>query len=330
MTSDARDVTCPLDTDTQDPNLAEFKRKIQRLELEYLFEGERQKQLVPHLFDYKDGDQTEALEYAKSILRKCMEDAFNRCVSRTDPFEVLLMLEITRQLQKLGEEDPLLTTFMEGSLVERCLRFELDFESKIVVEDTSPNAGGTTRLKYRSAHVPLRFSYAGNFYANRSIWEGGCSLLPEVATLEVPYGLGDCTLTVDGGKDWFYSAAAWIGVMDDPTKSAVTLFYDPGNPQGKAILTCDEDPIDLGLFQWRAEYQVLHQNESVPLEDGPGFIAKSWDQLRFGPGPSQNGEFFAKKSYERGPIVWRPNLTLTEETWFFLKHTPDKPMPDCN
>jgi hypothetical protein len=36
------------------------------------------------------------------------------------------------------------------------------------------------------------------------------------------------------------------------------------------------------------------------------------------------------KSYEQGPIEWRPNLTATEETWMFLKHTPDKPMPDCS
>jgi hypothetical protein len=317
-----RDVTCPLDGD-------ELHKKVQKMELEQFFEDERQKQLAPGLFNYEDGDQAQLLDYAKQILRKCMEDAFNRCVSRTDPYEVLVMLEITRQLQKLGEEDPLLTTFMEGSLVERCLRFELDFESKIVLEDTSRNAGGTTRLKYRSAHVPLRFSYGGNFYALRSIWEGGCSLLPEVATLELPYSLGDCTLTVDPGKGWFTVEAAWIGVMDDPTKSAVRVLYNPGDPQVKTTLTCDEQPVDLPVQQFAAEYLFLHENEFSDMFGDPVYMANNWEQLRFGPGPSQNGEFFAKKSYERGPIVWRPDLTLTEETWFFLKHTPDKPMPEC-
>jgi hypothetical protein len=59
-------------------------------------------------------------------------------------------------------------------------------------------------------------------------------------------------------------------------------------------------------------------------------MARNWVPLRFGPGPSQNGEFFAMKPYERGPITWRPNLTATEETVIFLKHTPDAPMPDCS
>ena len=36
------------------------------------------------------------------------------------------------------------------------------------------------------------------------------------------------------------------------------------------------------------------------------------------------------KSYERtipGPGV--AGRTITEETWFFLEHTPDAAMPDC-
>jgi len=67
-----------------------------------------------------------------------MEDSFKRCVSRNDPYEAILMAQINRQLQLMAEEDPLLTTFMEGSLVERCLRFELDFESKIMAKTTAP------------------------------------------------------------------------------------------------------------------------------------------------------------------------------------------------
>jgi hypothetical protein len=311
-------VECPLGTD----------ERRNQLVLQGLFQdwaNIRQRQLMLREEDQPDS----ALDTAREILRACMQASFERCVSLNDPYEAILMAQINRQLQLMAEEDPLVTTFMEGSLVERCLRFELDFESKIVLVDTSRDAGGTTRLQYRSAHVPLRFDYAGNFYARSSIWEGGCSLLTEVATLELPYGFGDCSFTADGGKDWFSAAAAWISLLDDPLKSAVTLLYDPGNPHARATLTCDDGPIELNIFQWRAEYAILHQNEGAPLQDGPGFIAKGWDPLRFGPGPSQNGEFFARKSYERGPLDWRPNLTAQEETWFFLKHTPDKAMPEC-
>jgi hypothetical protein len=290
----------------------------------------RQKQMLG-VIDPETGEVVNALDQAVALLRVCMQETFDRCVSRNDPYEALRMVKIALQLQTLGVEDPLVTTFIEGGLLERCLRFELDFESKIVLEDTSPNAGGTTRLKYRSAHVPLRFSYAGNFYANRSVWEGGCTLVPELATFETPYGFGDCSMSVTPGNSWFTTAAAWIGVLDDPTRSAVRVLYEPGDPQVKATLTCDEGPIDLSILQFAVEYQSFHLNEIAPLSEigSTGYMAKNWDQLRFGPGPSQNGEFFAKKPYERGPIEWRPNLTLQEETWFFLKHTPDKPMPDC-
>jgi len=48
-----------------------------------------------------------------------------------------------------------------------------------------------------------------------------------------------------------------------------------------------------------------------------------------GGGPSQNGEFFAMKPYEVTRAV-NSELTMTEETFFFLKHTPDAPMPACD
>lgn len=102
------------------------------------------------------------------------------------------------------------------------------------------------------------------------------------------------------------------------------LLYEPGSPEVKATLICDGQSTDLPIFQFAPDYYAFHSNE---LTFHNLYIAKDWEQLRFGAGPSQNSEFFAKKSYERtmpdGPT------TLTEETWFFLKHTPDAPMPDC-
>jgi hypothetical protein len=184
------------------------------------------------------------------------------------------MATYARRLQLMGEEDPLLTTLTEGGLMERCLRFELDFESKIVLVSTAKDAGGTTRLKYRAATVPLRFSYAGNFYANRSIWEGACTLRPEVATLELSSGTGDCSINVTTGGGWFTAAAAWIGVQDDPTQSAVRVLYDPGYPQATAYLICPEVPAaELGVLRsWGAQYAVLHKNGAIAGREG--YMAK--------------------------------------------------------
>ena len=281
--------------------------------------------------DPETGEVETGLGELKKLLGVCMQASLGRCVSRNDPYEVLRMVQIAVQLQTLGEEDPNLTTFIQGGVMERCLRFELDFESKIVLVSTAKNAGGTTRLKYRSAHVPLRFSYGGNTYSSRQIWEGACTLLPEDAALELPYSIAPCSLTVQARKSWFQAFAVWIGALNDPTKSAVRVLYYPGSPKSTAILICPDEPsTELGVLRaFDAEYAVLHKNEAARVY-GVGFMAKDWTPLRFGPGPSQNGEFFAMKSYERPGVIWEtPELILTEETFFFLKHMPDSPMPDC-
>jgi hypothetical protein len=281
-------------------------------------EDERMKAFTPLVF-----------ELADEILRACQQKAFDRCVSRNDPFQIVDMLYIARQLQLLGDEDPYLTTFIQDGLMESCLRFEIDFESKLVEEHHSDAGVTTTRMKYRAQHVPLRFNYGGNDFG-RAIWEGSCTLLPVVVEIELPVPLAEagCSLTIQPENGFFNVAAAWIAVMDDPTVSAVKVLYDPGNPTVNATLHCkDSDDIPFKVFQWSGEYTAWHHSEFSQGYGGALFGAKDWEQLRYGPGPSQNGEFFARKSYERDRVEL--DSVKTEETWFFLKHTPGAPMPDC-
>ena len=268
--------------------------------------------------DVAENGFEEALEF----LRECQQQAYDRCVQLNDPFEIVRMVEIARQLQMLGEEDLRLTSFIEDGLLERCVRFEVDFESKVVVDAIdSEGAGFVLRLKYRAQHVPLRFNYAGNDYSNRSIWEGECTLIPELATFESD---NECAIAVHTGNGWFQAHAAWIAVDRNPAKSAVRLLYYPGDPQATATASCSQE-VPFGLANFANHYGFLHNDETTFYNL---FMAKDWDQLRFDSGPSQNGEFFAKKSYER-TIPLGGESTITEETWFFLKHTPDAPMPDC-
>ena len=277
----------------------------------------RQRQLLP------GGDPDPLnMESLLQPLRDCLQQAFDRCVAHSDPFEALFMLDIARQLQMLGEEDPRLTTFIESGLLERCVRFELDFESKVVEESNSRGVNWVQRLKYRAQHVPLRFNYAGNAYSNRAIWEGACSLLPEDAAFYYVTGGQGIRVTVNTQKSWFNAFAAWIGA---PTMREVRILYDPGYPEVKASATFPNGGIsDFPMAPFASDYGLLHERESTYL----GYMAKYWRQLRFNHGWSQNGGYFAEKSYER-TIPTGPDSTLTEETWFFLKHTPDAPMPDC-
>lgn len=295
----------------------------------------KQKQMLG-IEDPDTGRVENGLEEAREYLRGCQQEAFDRCVALTDPFEIQRMAQIARQLQVLGEEDLLITTFIEGGLLERCVRFELDFESKIVEEGTLPGVSWVQRLKYRAQRVPLRFDYGGNPYASRGAWDGACTLRPEVAEYTETTG---CTVTAVSGSGWFSAPAAWIGVdvargcggrgpagECELTTAAVRLFYEPGDPQVRASAKClsgAEIP-DFQMSPFANQYLTLHQNE---LSAYGLYVAKNWEMLRFGEGPSQNGEFFAKKSYQR-TIPAGPQ-TLTEETWFFLKHTPDAPMPAC-
>ncbi|MET0621029.1 MAG: hypothetical protein ABW056_12165 [Thermoanaerobaculia bacterium] len=276
----------------------------------------QQKQIMGVVND-ETGEVDTGLEEALEQLRACALVSFNQCKQFNDPFEALRLVQIARQLQILGVEDPLLTSFAPGSLVERCLRFELDFESRLVGEFHVPKVGvSATRMKYR-AHVPLRFNYAGNEDADRSIWEGTCTLVPEFAELELSTGLGDCTLAINPYEGFFNAATVWIGLWefwDNPVK----VRYWPGEPNVSAILTCDEIPVDFHVFQFAGQYSFFHHGD----RSSNGFYLAKDFQLQRLP-----GEYLALKPYER--TIPDDEAIWTEETWFFLKHTPDAPMPDC-
>ena len=307
-----KDGTCPI--------------QERRDDLETLLGIERQRQMLGIT---SDEDTAALLQELIDLLHVCQQEAFDRCVALNDPYEVLWMAQLARQMTLLGDEDPNFTTFIENGLMESCLRFEIDFESKFVEEHHSTAGVTTTRLKYRAQHVPLRFNYAGNDFF-RSIWEGACTVLPEVVEIELPVPLeeAECSLTIEPGNGWFNVAAAWIAVMNDPSVSAVRVLYDPGDPTVNATLHCkDTGDTPFPVFQWSLDYWTFHQNEFWQGYGGANFGAKDWEQLRYGPGPSQNGEFFAKKSYERERVEL--DTVITEETWFFLKHTPGAPMPTC-
>jgi hypothetical protein len=265
------------------------------------------------------------------ILSSCQLKALERCVSRNDPYEAALMVYIARQLSLFGVEDPILTTFIEGGVIESCLRFELDFETKLI--DLVEYAGYNymKRYKFQAHHVPLRFLAYGNPYARSSAWNGECTLVPVLTTME--FNRKPCTVECipSNGRTEVYSM--WIdGLAEfDPSNIKIHMFYDPGSPEVLAVEKCPlvppSEPSQPGL-SFADQYYWLHHSEYNENFDASGFHAKDWDILRTGPGPSQNGEYFAKKSYERSRVL-NPTETLSEETYLFLRHTPGAPMPSC-
>ena len=267
-----------------------------------------------------------AFELAQDILTACQQKTFDRCVYFNDPFEATLMLYIAQQLQKFGVDDPLLTTFVEGGLMERCLRFEIDFESRINEEISGRSTSYLAMNKFRAQTVPLRLDQA-NAYAYGTAWEGGCTLSPELTTFQYTAGGFGCTATVTAQKGFFNAPACWIGVLEtDPTRSGVKLLYQFSvEPPEHTEIDCHGTKTTTDGTEWADDYGTAHEGDFSEIFGL--YIAKDWDPLRVSGGGGQNGEFFAKKLYER-PIPVGGG-TLTEETIFFLKHTPDKGLPSC-
>jgi len=141
--------------------------------------------------------------------------------------------------------------------------------------------------------------------------------VPEFAELELSTGLGDCTLAINPYEGFFNAATVWIGLWefwDNPVK----VRYWPGEPNVSAILTCDEIPVDFHVFQFAGQYSFFHHGD----RSSNGFYLAKDFQLQRLP-----GEYLALKPYEQ--TIPDDEAIWTEETWFFLKHTPDAPMPDC-
>jgi hypothetical protein len=264
------------------------------------------------------------------ILTHCQLEALERCVRLNDPYEAGLMIFIARQLQLFGVDDPILTSFVEDGVIESCLRFELDFETKLVDVVEVGGYSYTKRYKFRSNHLPLRMEAYGNPFARSTAWSGGCTLVPELATLE--FNRKPCTAVCTASNGYAVVSAMWIdGLADfDPANAKVYMFYDPGDPEVLAVEYCagapPSEPTSPGL-EFSDQYFWAHRTEYAESY-GFGYFAKGWQMLRTSTGPSQNGEFFAKKSYERTSAI-NALESITEETFLFLKHTPSAPMPSC-
>jgi hypothetical protein len=133
-------------------------------------------------------------------------------------------------------------------------------------------------------------------------------------------------VSVDPEDGEFNAAALWIdGLIEDQPSATVRLLYDVGDPELHAVGECLEEGHipDFPMTLFANYYRQLHEAE---ISIYGIYVAKDWELLRVGPGASQNGEFFAKKSYERSVDLGAGTM-LTEETHIFLKHTPNAPRP---
>ena len=286
--------------------------------LEVLFQvvSQRQEFGLPDI----EGSERSGIDLARQRVRECMEESFNLCVVNHDPEEVLLIVQFARYLQLMGVPDDTLTSFTEGSLVERCLRFELEFTSEFHFEQIHPVYSLTETVGYH-AKVPLRYLYAGNdIMPNRGAFEGNCVLQNTAArlTLQAPPDSHCSANGATAGPGLFTVKVAQIGLSI--LSNEVWMVYDVGYPPFEASIVCDGTTLPTPLLPFGATYLIAHEDELSPAY---GLVANGWRRLRYvGSAPGD----WAEKEYVRPNTNYGgPGTVLYEVTRFFLRHTPDGP-----
>lgn len=225
----------------------------------------------------------------RDALANCYNEAFTRCVDKHDPSQLQPMLSYTRQLQLLGGDDKI-----DPAKIERCVRFELDFET--VFEEVEP------WRHHLKATVPLTFSLAENNLT------GTAPLVYTEVTYTGP-DVAPCSQTTVGTDSTFQVTKTHIDFNNfegnTPPPVEVTMEYDPGHPNFAFTLTCPGAPV--GVVQgdrWRGLFGLTHMGDA----SGSGFLARNWAHV--------GGSIYARKTYQLSAEDGN------ETTIMDLKHTP--------
>lgn len=228
-----------------------------QLALQTVLGFERQKQLL--------GMGGESLsKYAEliaTVSRVCLLEEYKLCaedhiIHRMVP----LWLGTERQIQLLGfAEDSGSTEIIQlaKDLTEKCLTFDLEFESSAVFDD----GGGGGFVSNVKSKVPLHFS------TSTLILSGSSALINESFTFTVP----GCSVTsVRGGSTLPIQSLAYVDDVRSPEDELgyvrdFVLNYFPETTTESFTVKCPDQAAyaspKMGL--WMGEYLVLHRDELV-------------------------------------------------------------------
>jgi hypothetical protein len=250
--------------------------------------------------------QTSALAEVKRIVLDCIDKAFAKCVSQNDTGQVRLILALARWLDLFGTISPSEWSEIYAK-VERCLRFEVDYDSTIEVD-----SGPVTFQQKVQAAVPVRLAASqSTFYL-----DGSGTLEFVMATLS-PGENNPCHYDPSDTTNSTFAVQKLVPGGPERDAYDVRMAYDPGAPLENDHQICPMiGEQDTGYYPlWSSEYESLHQDETLLP---PLYLARDWEIIPY-------GNYVAKKLYERsGSINGEP---ATESTHIFLRHTPDAPNP---
>ena len=265
------------------------------------------------------------------ILQQCLEKVHQDCVIYKDPFQAWTMVLISRQLELFGAPVP--GPLEQGGPIERCLRFEFQFDSTITVNLSGSDASLNETFKAH-ARAPLRIDPSHS--TTDVSWSGsGTNSLIFASVLYTDAVAGPCTTTSLTTTDEALKVGDPIPALllplsltatiaADPalfTSFGIRFGYDPGEPKITYTVQCPKKPKDKSdpppfttsnANDWGGPFEGGHGLYGEYKGQGQGLLAEGWDLYNV-------GSLYAMKTYQISLFGY-----TTENTTLVIKHTPDE------
>jgi hypothetical protein len=237
-----------------------------RRAVETLLGYERQRQLLGDTNPETDP----GLDFAailEKLGRKCLDQAYQQCQEQHVIHKIIpAWLGYERQRKLLGVTNDQGIGEYGKQLVEKCLRFELKFESAGQFDGFEGEGAIQTRV---TSSIPIRFTFGG---PNEATVAGQGPLVNESFSIIITDEFGNvCQIENRRGGGEFTAYALVPIVKGQGDASVVTdleLGYDPGNTTESYKATCKQKPPDPPLViepppsaYWTSLYKVLHMVE---------------------------------------------------------------------
>lgn len=270
-----------------------------------------------------DREIREADALVEKIVRNVIEKSYQRCTEGHDLSQAVKLLSAARQAELMGGSlSGGYTSEQLMEMVDKCLTFELEFES--VIEGQQ---GGTTESGHVRARVPVRADLTNGLVGEAPLeyvkyaWEDN----PPV---------DDCTHQGSGTGETFRVISGTINLnmrqtpetdctnpnakppAEEQKEPGVTLTVHPGQTHEIHTVTCDGESFSSPGTYWSAVFDEFHEDERSPV----GYVLTGWG--------AGTGSLLARKTYQRTRAVTRPcpapNCTVnyTETTILNLWHRP--------
>lgn len=230
----------------------------------------------------------------------CLKEEYELCLDQHIAHRIVrVWLSLLRQAQLNGGDSSEIMQIGQ-EYIEKCLRFDLEFESTAVTEKEGASFESIVKAK-----VPLR----AKFEDIKVTIEGERALVNDSYKVDLPGckttpSRGGATFTVlDLTFEALGNVATELGTVKD-----LRLKYDPGTTTESVAVDCQGLKLTFPGVLWTEAFHATHKDEF----GSEGVLAKGWEIL--------GGELYARKEWQ--PTANLEGGTVTEIGSFKLYHRP--------